>query len=630
MKQKIYTPLHVHSHYSLLDGLSVPSQIAARCKNNGITSCAITDHGSISGAVSFYKEMRGSGIKPILGCEMYISDQTSKNKSKENASLSHMLVLAKNLTGWHNLIKLVSKSNLEENYYYKPRLSLEEFSETQLEGLLCITGHAGSNLANAILNDPETGDLDSNYIQNTDIIINRLKDLFGANNLFLEAQLMDKEYYRHQIKLTDIIRELGKKHSLKVIATNDAHYANREDAIDQRILLCNTLKTTIPEINKKLLNNEQIPLGCFFRSDNFYILSPEEMNHLHTDEEIENTLYVDSLCENYDILQKPQLPKFIDNEDERLRQLCRNGWVDKGFNKLSQSDQDIYVNRIKEELSVLQGAGLSGYFLIVQDIVRYVKSQNLLPGPGRGSAAGCLVSYLIGITSVDPIKHNLLFERFYNAGRNTADRISMPDIDIDVPMTYRDQIIQYIKDKYGSQNVSQMITFNTLKGRGALKEVLRVYNNITFDEMNQITKNIPEESKIADDLQEMKDDTGEASIIRWALENTPEKFRDWCELQDDGSCSGPFAKRFEQAMRLEGVKCTQSKHAAGIAISASNLSEVCPMVYDTKTNNTVAGMEMQDLESLGIVKFDILGIGMLDKIMYIESLLKENSICPTA
>lgn len=622
MTKKIYTPLHAHSHYSLLDGISRPSQIAERCKSSGITSCALTDHGSISGAVSFYKEMKNNGIKPILGCEMYISQQTSKDKSKENADLSHMIVLAKNLTGWHNLIKLVSNSNYEENFYYKPRLSLGEFKNLSLDGLICITGHAGSNLANSIISDGED-QLNPDYEKDATNLISQLSDLFGKNNLFLEAQLMDKDFYPTQTKLTEIIRSLGKKNGIRVIATNDAHYANREDAIDQRILLCNTLKTTIPEINKKLLNNEKIPLGCFFKSDNFYILSPDEMNSLHTEEEIENTNYVDSLCENYDILNKPQLPKFTDQEDERLRQLCRQGWLNRDMNSLSKEEQQVYVDRIKEELSVLQGAGLSGYFLIVEDIVRYVRSQNLLPGPGRGSAAGCLVSYLIGITSVDPIKYNLLFERFYNAGRNTGGRISMPDIDIDVPMTYRDQIIQYIKTKYGAQNVSQMITFNTLKGRGALKEVLRVYNNITFDEMNQITKNIPEESKIADDLQEMKEDTGEASIIRWALENTPEKFRDWCELQEDGTCSGPFAKRFEQAMRLEGVKCTQSKHAAGIAISASNLSEVCPMVYDTKTGNTIAGMEMQDLESLGIVKFDILGIGMLDKIMYIQSLLKE-------
>jgi DNA polymerase-3 subunit alpha len=234
-----------------------------------------------------------------------------------------------------------------------------------------------------------------------------------------------------------------------------------------------------------------------------------------------------------------------------------------------------------------------------------------------------LVSYLLNITNIDPIKYDLLFERFYNAGRNTDTRISMPDIDIDVPMTKRDEIISYIKNKYGENKVSQMITFNTMKGRGALKEVLRVYGGLSFDEMNQITKNIPDEAKIADDLQEMKEETGESSIIQWALENTPDKFKDWVKIDENNNITGLFAKRFEQAIRLEGTKCNQSKHAAGIAISANNLNEVCPMVYDTKTDSSIAGMEMQDLEALGIVKFDILGIGMLDKIMCVQSLLME-------
>jgi DNA polymerase-3 subunit alpha len=205
----------------------------------------------------------------------------------------------------------------------------------------------------------------------------------------------------------------------------------------------------------------------------------------------------------------------------------------------------------------------------------------------------------------------------------------MPDIDIDVPMTTRDDVISYIKNKYGENKVSQMITFNTMKGRGALKEVLRVYGGLTYEEMNQITKNIPDEAKIADELQEMKEETGESSIIQWSLENMPEKFKEWCKIEDDGTISGLFAKRFEQAIRLEGTKSNQSKHAAGIAISAHNLDEICPMVYDSKTGNPIAGMEMQDLESLGIVKFDILVIVMLDKIMCIQSILKGNNYVTT-
>jgi DNA polymerase-3 subunit alpha len=309
------------------------------------------------------------------------------------------------------------------------------------------------------------------------------------------------------------------------------------------------------------------------------------------------------------------------DQDEYLRELCRHGWRDKIANKIPKENQQPYLDRIKYELEVLQGAGLSSYFLIVQDIVNYVRANNWLPGPGRGSAAGCLVSYLIGITSIDPIKYNLFFDRFYNSGRNTKDHISMPDIDVDVPINKREEIIQYIKNKYGHDKVSQMITFNTIKGRGALKDVLRVYGNISFDEMNRITKNIPDEAKIADELQEMKEETGEASIIRWALENNADKLKEWCYIDDNGELQGPLAKRFEQAIRLEGTKSNQSKHAAGICISSQPLKEVCPMVYDSKNYQLIAGMEMQDLESIGIIKFDILGIAYLDKIMLIKDLL---------
>jgi DNA polymerase-3 subunit alpha len=197
----------------------------------------------------------------------------------------------------------------------------------------------------------------------------------------------------------------------------------------------------------------------------------------------------------------------------------------------------------------------------------------------------------------------------------------MPDIDVDVPINKREYIIEYIKNKYGQDKVSQMITFNTIKGRGALKDVLRVYGNISFDEMNKITKNIPDEAKIADELQEMKEETGESSIIRWALENNPDKLREWCYIDENNELQGPLAKRFEQAIRLEGTKSNQSKHAAGIAISSIPLNESCPMVFDSKNKQLIAGMEMQDLESMGIIKFDILGVAMLDKIMTIQDLL---------
>ena len=618
---KNYIPLHVHSHYSLLDGLSKPKQIARRCKKIGVKSCAITDHGSISGAVQIHQTLKSSGIKPILGCELYLSFDDSNIKTPENSKLTHFLVLAKNLEGWKNLIRIVSESNNPNNYYRKPRLSVDKLQEVvKGKNLIAFCGHMGSYIPDLIENNPD------NYQKLCLSFVDQMKDIFGKDNFFLETQLMDQEYMPKQLELTETIRKIASITNTKVICTPDAHYSEQEDATDQRILLCNNIKTTLTDINKKMLDGQDVPFSCFFKSDKYYILSPEEMAELHTEEEIENTQLIDSMCEEYEILHKPLLPPFKcpngQNPDEYLRQLCRNGWRDKIANVVPKDQHARYTERIKQELSVLQGADLSSYFLIVADIVDRVRSQSWLPGPGRGSAAGCLVSYLIGITSIDPMKYDLIFERFYNSGRNTEGRVSMPDIDVDVPINKREDIISYIRERYGENKVSQMITFNTMKGRGALKEVLRVYGNISFDEMNQITKCIPDEAKIADELQEMKDDYGEASIIRWALENNNDKLKEWCSVSKDANkLKGPLAKRFEQAIRLEGTKSNQSKHAAGVVISSHNLDTMCPMIYDTKNKTTIAGMEMQDLESLGIIKFDILGVAMLDKVMSISDTL---------
>jgi DNA polymerase III subunit alpha len=621
---KKYIPLHCHSHYSLLDGLSKPEQIAKRIHQIESPACALTDHGNIAGAVKFYSTMKKNGIKPILGCELYICKNKPTIKETENSKLSHMLVLAKNYKGWLNLIRIVSESNKPEHYYHKPRLDIETLSKFIDGNIIGITGHLGSNLANTICKNNE---IISDYKKIGMNYVDLLKSIFGQENLFLESQLMDQNNIPVQKKLSEAIEEIGNSCNIKIICTPDAHYANKQDAVDQRILLCNNLKTTFPEINRKLAVKDSVPMECFFSSDNYHILSQEEIHELHSEEHIANTNLVNEMIEEYDILSKPKLPPFKCpdgyNPDEYLRQLCRNGWRDKINNKVDKNLHHEYTERIKYELGVLQGADLSSYFLIVQDIVDHVRKNEWLPGPGRGSAAGCLVSYLVGITSIDPIKYNLLFDRFYNAGRNTADHISMPDIDVDVPIDKRENIIEYIKQKYGSDKVSQMITFNTIKGRGALKDVLRVYGNISFEEMNNITKNIPDEAKIADELQQMKEDTGEASIIRWALENNVDKLKEWCYIDKEGQLDGPLSKRFEQAMRLEGTKSNQSKHAAGIAISSEPLNESCPMVYDSKNKQLIAGMEMQDLEAIGIIKFDILGIAMLDKVMNIQKMLSE-------
>ena len=276
------------------------------------------------------------------------------------------------------------------------------------------------------------------------------------------------------------------------------------------------------------------------------------------------------------------------------------------------------MDRIKYELQVIEEANLAGYFLIVQDYVNWAKNQGWLIGCGRGSAAGCLISYLLNITSIDPIKYELLFSRFYNRGRNTKDHISLPDIDIDFPITKRQYVIDYLRTKYGKDRVCQMATFGRLQGRGALKEVLRVNNVCDFETMNLITKNLPQEAEINDQMEE----SDETSIIRWTLQNEPQDLIDWCKMDEEGNLSGEYAQFFEQAIRLEGTYKSQGKHAAGVIVAAEPLDKVCPMIRDKNSDEKIAGMNMGDLESMGHVKLDILGVVVLDKLMKTNDLLK--------
>ena len=545
MKQS-YIPLRVHSHYSLQLGLSKPQDISKRCKSLGISSCAITDTGSIAGSIAFFKEMQSNGIKPILGCELYICDNDPSIKNIHNEKLSKITILSKDLHGWKNLIKIVSQSNSSNFFHKKPRIDLDNLSKlVDKNHIVCITGYHNSTLWNRISSE---NSLNAGWEKQCSDHLIELNNIFGNNNTFVEIQLFDNFYNQKTIGLE--LRQYCKTNSVNRVAGIESYYSEAADCVDQRILLCSGLKTTLPEISKKIINKIETGVNHFFNSDQYHILDYDIVVSIYDENELNNTFLIDSMCEEYTPLNKPVLPQFkcpegFSSEPEYLRQLCRDGWRLKIQNKIPKDQEKQYLDRIKYELEVLQGAGLSSYFLIVRDILQFIRNSGWLPGPGRGSAAGCLVSYLIGITNIDPIKYDLLFERFYNSGRNTEDRISMPDIDVDVPITEREKIIQYIKNKYGHDKVSQMITFNTLKGRGALKEVLRVHDNISFDEMNNITRNIPDEAKIADELQEIKEEEGSASIIRWALENNPEKFHEWCEIDENGQLAGPLAKRFE-------------------------------------------------------------------------------------
>tara|TARA_R110000824_G_scaffold360588_1_gene548352 strand:+ start:4065 stop:5978 length:1914 start_codon:yes stop_codon:yes gene_type:complete len=632
-----WTPLHLHTHYSLLDGLSKPSQVAERCSNLGYTSCALTDHGTISGAVAFTQAMKKKNIKPILGCEFYLSQQDCEIKSDENRSLSHLCVLAKNRKGWDNLIQAVSKSNDEENYYYKPRLDLATLNSFADGNLISFSGHLGSDLADAIFVDPKSAYnakteeeakryIHPDWVNETLKIANEYRAMFGKENFFVEIQAIDQENSPAASLVVQGLRYIAKKYKFQTVATADSHYPEKKDASDQLLLLCSALKTTLPKIKRKLRESGDAAFAGFFKSNNFHIPSLEEIQNVNTPEEIENAMLIASMCEDYNILGKPMLPKFKcpkeHSEDQYLRLLCREGWKNRlaptGKVNTEQAKQ-AYTDRIKKELDVISGANLAGYFLIVRDIVNSVIERNHIPGPGRGSAAGCLVSYLVGITQVDPMEYGLLFERFYNAGRNTEGYASLPDVDIDVPANKRDETIDYIRNKYGTKKVGQMVTFGRLQGRGAIKEVLRMNEACSFDEMNAITKSLPHEHEVSDQLAEMDN----PSVIKWTLMNQPETLRDYCRLNDEGTLDGDYANLFNQAMRIEGTFKSQGKHAAGVVISSHDLNEVCPMVRDKRGSEKIAGMEMNDLEAMGHVKFDILGISLMDKMMGIRDQLKE-------
>lgn len=615
----------------MLDGLSKASQIAGRCEELGYSACALTDHGTIAGSIAFSEAMQKKDIKPILGSEFYLSDQDPTIKTKENRKLSHLVVLSKNLEGWKQLIKATSRANEKDVYYYKPRLNLNLLSEYCDGNLISFSGHPGSDLANVLFDsstnfyDTKTIEeaqscLTTTYFEDACNLAKRYEEIFGKGNFFLEIQLIDKERMPIQTVIADVLRKVGKETGISCVATADSHYITKEDAIDQRVILCSSLRTTLPKIKKDIKAGKDVPLSGFFKSNNYHIPSEQEIRDCGaTEEEIENSALIASMCEDYSVLSPPQLPKYKwtegMSENEYLRHLCREGWKVRAEYTW---DKNTYGDRVKKELGVIEEAGLAGYFLIVQDYVNWAKDQGWLVGPGRGSSAGSLVSYLLGITEVDPIPHDLIFERFYNKSRAGA----LPDIDMDFPISKREYVIDYIRNRYGEDKVSQMVTFGRMMGRGALKEVLRVHEACDNDTANRITKEIPQEAEIADKLEE----SGETSILRWTLQNYPKAVSDYCTMNEDGSLSGEYKHMFEQAIRLEGTFKSQGKHAAGLVVASQPLNEVCPMVHDKKSDRPIAGMEMGDLEKMGHVKLDILGLLTLDRLMGANDLLRYGRI----
>lgn len=614
----MFVPVHAHDHCSILDGSQSAKSMIDYCIEQEYPAYAITNHGNCFSAYEHNNLAKKAGIKSILGNELYLSSQSSKIKNPLNRKLSHLPVLSRSLKGWRELIKIVSASNHPDNFYYKPRLSLDELAEMPHGDIIAFSGHAGSDLANACITDLSAYRADSlsearSFLRDVNDVIPlalKYKEIFPE--FFLEIQLIDEENLPVCRLIAEMLREVSKKTGIPCLATADSHYTRKEDAHIQRILLCSSLRTTLRTVYNKLNNEEEFGLGGFFKSNNYHIPTLKEMQSKHTEEEIKNTLLIADMCENYSLQKPPSLPSLYENDNQVLSEMC---W---GSSRM-KSDP-VYQDRLRMELGVIVKNKLSGYFLIMQDIVRWAQSQNILCGVGRGSAGGCLVSYLIDITKIDPIPYGLLFERFYNEGRNTEGQISLPDIDVDFDRTRREEVISYIENKYGKDKVGHIMTISTLQGRGALKEVFRVYDACSQTEMNTITSNIPQEAEISDHLEEMRKAKGYSSIIEWTLENEPKSIETWAKLEN-GKIVGEYSKYFELAIKIEGAKKNVGQHASGIVVSNEPLTEITPMV--NQGGNLICGMEMGDLDKMGLAKLDILGLSTLSKIDTTLQLIKE-------
>jgi DNA polymerase-3 subunit alpha len=558
-----FTHLHVHSHYSLLDGLAKIDDLLNRAKELGMDSLALTDHGVMYGAVEFFIKAREKGIKPILGCEMYLTpgDLHSKNPTTEDRTRHHLLLLVKNEKGYKNLMKLVSIAHLE-GFYYKPRIDkkvLREHSEGLIGMSACIEGEIPSYI------------VAEKYEKAKEIALDYEK-ILGKGNFYMEIQ--DHPHYPSQKIANDGIIKISKETGIPVVATGDIHYVHKEDSPVQDILLC-------IQTNRQVQEKNRLTMIDF----NLSMRSPEEMSRAfrNTPEVISNTQKIVEQVEfdlhlGETILPHYSVPKDFTPESY-LKYLAGEGLK----KKYGANPQDEYVKRMNYELSVIEKTGLASYFLIVQDFVNWAKNNKIIVGPGRGSAAGSFISYLIGITNIDPIKYNLLFERFLN-----PERISMPDIDMDFADDRRDEVLDYVRKKYGHDRVAQIITFGTMAAKAAIRDAGRALG-YPYDYCDKTAKMIPM-----------------FSTINQALGNVD-------ELKNLYNSDPAARKLIDSAQRLEGVARHASMHACGVVITDKPVTEYAPLQKITgQKEGTVtqysSSTKSSYVEKIGLLKMDFLGL----------------------
>lgn len=618
-----WTPLKIRTNYSLQrSSIKIPN-LFAKAKEYGYSAMAITELGNLSSVVKFVKEAKEAKIKPLIGCDFYISD---------GGPVSNLTIICKNLDGWKSLLKAISESNKQERYIVKdkmPTITLERLAELGNGNFIVYGGSINSHLGKGFFADYgiaiksqkyefSKGNIRSDWEKYATDRIQQYKKLFGDNNFWLEVQPVHNNAIPSCLILTKIIRHLSKKLNVKRVANADTHYIESHLSEDTRILVALAHQSTLSGIHDRLELGSYYDDMILFRDNSSDLPCLEKISSLSEPEEIDNTNLLAAEVSDFSILSNPKIPQFDCpggiQPSEYLRQLCLKGWDQLVKTKIPKDRHSAYAERVKYELKLFNEVGLAPYFLVVHDIVSYCQSNGWLAS-GRGSAGGSIVSWLLGLTEPDPIKYHLIVERFYNVGRNSPGSISLPDIDIDYPVAKRENVISYIRNRFGHDRVAQIATFGAMKGRGALKDVLRAKQVCSAEQQNKITKPIPDESKINDDLEQMRKDEGESSIIKWALENEADKLKEWCYYNDKGQLEGDYAPFFAQAMRLEDVKRTQSKHAAGVVVSSEPLANFCPLILDRSKGEPLVGVDMGDAEGLGGMKLDVLGVQALDDIM---------------
>ena len=564
-----FTHLHVHTHYSLLDGLPKIDDLLNYVKKLGMDSVAITDHGAMYGVIEFYQKAKKAGIKPIIGEEFYIAKEEMEQKRPNiDNEKYHLILLAKNFTGYQNLVRLTTKAWLE-GFYYKPRIDEKTLKEHS-EGLICLSACLQGKIPRLVL---------AGKLEEAEKLALKYQEIFGKDNFYLELQ--HHPHIPEQQKANNALILLSKKLNIPLVATNDVHYLKKDDAEAQDILML---------VNTGADPND--PERLTMSSDDFSLKSPEEMmkDFESTPDSITNTQKIVDSCNLEIDLYKTNLPYFkVPNgktPDEYLKELCLEGLKKRNLANIKKAKE-----RLEYELSVIKQTGFASYFLIVADFVNWAKNNGIVVGPGRGSASGSLVSYLLNITDIDPLKYNLLFERFLNPERAAG----LPDIDLDFADARRDEVIDYVAKKYGRNNVSQIITFGTMAARQVIRDVGRALGyNYTY--CDRIAKMIP---------------------LFATLEQTINQVSEFKQIYH----TDPKAKKMiDIGKKLEGVARHASTHACGVVISNTPLSDLIPLQHASQNDQTVITQyDMYGIESLGLLKMDFLG---LKNLTIIEDTLK--------